>query len=289
MNDLVDSACKHRRSLAVVNEKGFKVLGRRIKRVAAVTVSVIALSAGSALAANAAVTKPAGAKPYLPLLPASQACGQKPDTSAGGWSCYVKPSIKKQLLAGKAATPAAAPAASDQYCDSNNNCWVRNSSGDANFYGGLQEFGYRNEVLGYTYLQVHWALHGTNTSENAALTVYDDDVQYIVWDGYLGNSAPGKPPSGLRQCPTKDGPAEVAAGAEVQSPAGWCTESDNANYNHYMNLQASFQTSADGDTGYWYTNASSIVAHSAHLPATTYGFDGPSSLPGSPVEAGYRA
>ena len=271
------------------NERGFRVLGKRIKRVAAVTMSVIALSAGSTLAANAAVTKSAGAKPYLPLLPASQACGQRPDTSAGSWMCYVKPSIAKRLLAGKAATAAAAPAASDQYCDSKNNCWIRQSSSSVIFSGGLLEFGYGGEVLGYTYLGATWTLSGTKTSETGSLNVYDDDVQFIVWDGYLGNSAPGKPPSGLKQCPTKDGPEEVAADSRVDSPAGWCTESDNANYNHYMNMQVSFQTSADGDTGYWYTNASSIVAHSAHVPATSYGFDGPSSLPGSPVEDGYRA
>jgi hypothetical protein len=265
------------------------VLGKRIKRVAVITVSVVALSVGPTLAANAVVTKSAGAKPYLPLLPASQACDQKPDNSAGSWMCYVKPSIAKQLLAGKAATTAAAPAASDDYCDSANNCWFRNSSSSAIFSGGLEEFGYGGEVLGYTQLGATWTLSGTKTSETGSLNVYDDDVQFIVWDGYLGNSAPGKPPSGLKQCATKDGPDEVAADGRVDSPAGWCTESDNANYNHYMNVQVSFQTSADGDTGYWYTNTSSIVAHSDNVPATSYGFDGPSSLPGSPVETGYRA
>lgn len=119
--------------------------------------------------------------------------------------------------------------------------------------------------------------------------MYDDDVQFIVWDGYLGNSAPGTKPVPIKTCAQEDGAAEVAADTHVDSPSGWCTLSDNANYNHYMNVQVSFQTSADGDTGYWYTAASSTIAHSATLPATSYGLDGPSSRPSPAVLVGYVA
>jgi hypothetical protein len=228
------------------------------------------------------------AKTHLPLLPPSQACDGQPDTSAGThWACNVKSSVAKQLLAGKAATPAVA--AADEWCDSNNYCWVRNSSSSGLLNGGLEEFGYGGEVLGYDLINEAWTLSGTNFTLKGSFYVYDDDVQWVVWQGYLGNSAPGTRPVTIKYCPQEDGPAEVLPGTHVDSPAGWCTESDNANYNHFMNLQVSFQTSADGDTGFWYTNASSIVAHSAYLPATSYGFDGPSSLP-SPAHAhGYVA
>jgi hypothetical protein len=135
---------------------------------------------------------------------------------------------------------------------------------------------------------VAWTLSGTKFTEGSSLYVYDDDVQFVVWDGYLGNSAPHTAPSPIKACPEVDGQEEVEPNTHVDSPAGWCTESDNANYNHAMNAQVSFQTSADGDTGYWYTNASSIVAATAQLPATSYGFDAPNEFPNPPHANGYE-
>jgi hypothetical protein len=264
--------------------------------------AVVALSIGSAVAANASATKSDAAKPnmqvvkaktHLQIVPPSRACDKRPDTSAGShWMCSVKPSVARQLLAAvpAAARPpvaAAAVAAADQYCDGDNNCWVRSTSSSGLFNGGLEEFGYDDEVLGYTVENEAWTLSGTKTSVKASLYVYDDDVQFIVWDGYLGNSAPGDAPYQLKTCSQKDGAEEVEADTHVDSPSGWCTLSDNANYNHYINVQVSFQTSADGDTGFWYTAASSIVAHSATLPATSYSFDGPSSRPNPATFTGY--
>jgi hypothetical protein len=252
---------------------------------------VVALSAGSIVTANAAVTKASTGTPQLQLVSAGQACAGKVNTSAGNhWTCYVKPAVARRLLAGKSASPdAATPAASDQYCDGNNDCWVRSTATSGLYNGGLEEFGYGGEVLGYTVLNEAWTLSGTKFSTKASLTVYDDDIQWIVWQGYLGNSAPGTKPVTIKYCSQEDGPEDLAADTHTDSPSGWCTESDTANYNHFMNVQVSFQTSADGDTGFWWTNASSIVAHSASLPATSYTFDGPSSRPSPAIGAGYQA
>jgi hypothetical protein len=161
------------------------------------------------MAANASTTKAdtpkssmqvVEAKTQLQLLPPSQVCDQQPDTS-GGWTCYVKPSVASQILAGLPATERPpvqeAPLAADENCDDYGNCWVRSTSSSGLFNGALQEFGYLGETLGYTILNEAWTLSGTKTSAKAALYVYDDDIQYIVWDGYLGNSAPGVAPSPL--------------------------------------------------------------------------------------------
>ena len=276
--------------------------GKRIKRIAIVMMAVVALSAGSAVAANASATKADTEKfniqvveagTHLQAMPPNQACAQQPDTSPGShWTCWVKPAVASQILAGMPAADrppvTQLSAAADQYCDGNNNCWVRSTSSSGLFNGGLAEFGFGGDFLGYTVENEAWTLSGTSTSVKASLYVYDDDVQHIVWDGYLGNSAPGVAPSPILLCPQEDGAAEVEPDTHVDSPSGWCTLSDNEDYNHTINAQVSFQTSADGDTGYWYSNASSIVSHSAAVPASSYSFDGPSSLPNPAVETGYE-
>lgn len=65
--------------------------------------------------------------------------------------------------------------------------------------------------------------------------------------------------------------------ASQSPPPGWCSITDNSNYDHNMNLQYSWEVA--GYPGHWYEWGNSIVGHSPTLPATSYTFDSVDSMP----------
>jgi hypothetical protein len=199
----------------------------------------------------------------------------------GGWTCSAKNQTATNPYLGERSITI--PKSVTKHCDSHG-CWYRYSSTSVKFIqNGLYYF-YGRTRLGEMFMNVSWTLSGTKESETATVDV-NHKVLFPEWDGVLLNGAKNVVGSGIGLCPTRNGPASVPANRSQHPPVGWCTLSDNKNYDHNMNLQYSWQ--APNSTGYWYAWANSVVSYSSRLPAKSYSFDPVSYLPLDPAEAGW--
>jgi hypothetical protein len=243
-------------------------------RMAALVTAVIAVSALPLTSATAA---------KLPTVSdATRYCAAPPPVSrqVGNWTCYANSKTARDpRLSG------AIPAATTDYCNAEG-CWYRYSNTSAQFaQTGLYYF-YGTTQLGEMFMNITWTLSGTKESETATVDV-NHAVIFPQWDGVLLNGARNVVGSDIALCPSRSGPANVAANVSQHPPSGWCAISDNKNYDHNMNLQYSWQ--APNTSGYWYSWGNSVVNHSPTLPATSYTFDPVNYLPGDPASAGWSA
>ncbi|MEV6850892.1 hypothetical protein [Actinoplanes sp. NPDC051411] len=235
------------------------------------------------LAAGAGLTSPHAAFAAPTPARGAQNCASAPPQSkrVGAWMCVdASHKVDPKLTANRPA-----PLATTTYCITEG-CYYRYSDTWVQFAGyGLYYF-YGDEQLGEMFHNFNWYLNGTNTTQTAAVDI-DHEVDFPEWSGSLFNGAAGVNGSVIHDCTTTDGPAEVPGGVTQYQPPGFCTLSDNRNYDHNMVLQYSWQ--APDTSGYYWVYAKSVVAHSGSLPATSYIFNGVSSLPANPASQGWDA
>jgi len=246
-------------------------LSRKTLHVAVASAAFISLSFVPAAAASAGEKKVEST--------ASQTCAGTPSIpSSGIFICWEKDQ--------PGASDSATPDSTNPYCDSHGNCWNRQSSTVVLFTGGTADIELvRSDgtkvVLGHARVNAQWTLTGTKISEKGALYT-DIPLIDIWWDGSLYNGAAGtNGGTELKQCTYTQGALFVDADTHTDSPPNWCTLSDNANYDHNMDLDV--QYSVEGESGVGHYNVRSVVSHDPTLPATAYTFDAPNALPLNPA------